>query len=428
MSSPILKRIISIVVAVLLFIYVGYQIYSANYSSVTSEVATYASASDVIQTTGLVIRKETLVENTNSGVVSFLLNNGDRVAKNGIIANLYQSSEAVTTQQQLESVQNEIEKLQKVSNPGDLYAANPDLLDQQINEQLTSIFRSIQSGDYEDVSTGREELLYRLNQLDIVTGETETFDARIAELQAEKESLTASLSEKTGSITSPVAGYFTNITDGYETVYNYDNALSYTVNDIKTMQSQQPVANANVVGKVCENFDWYVACILPADDAAKLKVGDDSISINLPFAASGDLPAEVAAVNQANKDSEAAVILKCNFMNESLSYVRNETMQISVQTYSGIRINQKAVHFEEVTKTVTDEDGKETQVTKQVRGVYVLHGSELKFVQIFPLFTSGGYIICDSNPEEEELMTDETVRLYDEVVIEGTDLYDGKIV
>lgn len=58
-------------------------------------------------------------------------------SQNGIIANLYQSSEALPTA--VESVQNEIEKLQKVAiYPGDLYAANPDLLDQQqINEQLT---------------------------------------------------------------------------------------------------------------------------------------------------------------------------------------------------------------------------------------------------------------------------------------------------
>ena len=52
---------------------------------------------------------------------------------------------------------------------------------------------------------------------------------------------------------------------------------------------------------------------------------------------------------------------------------------------------------------------------------------EINFKQIVPLFSTEGYVICDTNPEED-LMTDETVSLYDEVVIEGTDLYDGKVI
>ena len=153
----------------------------------------------------------------------------------------------------------------------------------------------------------------------------------------------------------------------------------------------------------------------------------------MPFASAEPIPATVAAINQKDRESEAAVVFQCSYMNEELASIREETIQIQIAEYTGIRVSQKAVHFETVNQTVTDEEGNTRTVKHEnVRGVYVMHGSEIEFVQIFPLFSSGSYIICemleDGSPSEEELVTDRTVQLFDEVVVEGTDLFDGKVV
>ena len=58
----------------------------------------------------------------------------------------------------------------------------------------------------------------------------------------------------------------------------------------------------------------------------------------------------------------------------------------------------------------------------------MLHGSQLSFRQIEPLFSTESYVICNTEPDADTVLTDETVKLYDEVVVEGTDLYDGKVV
>ena len=42
-----------------------------------------------------------------------------------------------------------------------------------------------------------------------------------------------------------------------------------------------------------------------------------------------------------------------------------------------------------------------------------------------------GYAVCRTELTDEEkksMVTDQTVQLYDEVVVGGTDLYDGKVV
>ena len=78
----------------------------------------------------------------------------------------------------------------------------------------------------------------------------------------------------------------------------------------------------------------------------------------------------------------------------------------------------------------TDADGNETtKLHKNVRGVYRVNGAALEFVQIFSDATVNGYVICRTDlRENEELYTQNTIALYDEVVVEGKDLYDGRPV
>ena len=119
-------------------------------------------------------------------------------------------------------------------------------------------------------------------------------------------------------------------------------------------------------------------------------------------------------------------------MDADIAAVRNEAIQVTVNTYSGVLVNERAIRFADVEYTTTDEDGNTvTQVQENVKGVYVLYGGQLEFVQVFTDQTVNGYAICRTDLTEEEqsmLVTDSTIQLYDQVVVEGTDLYDGKIV
>ena len=45
MNNPLLKKLVTALIAVLLLVYVGYQIYNANYSSVKTEEVFYSVSS-----------------------------------------------------------------------------------------------------------------------------------------------------------------------------------------------------------------------------------------------------------------------------------------------------------------------------------------------------------------------------------------------
>lgn len=115
-------------------------------------------------------------------------------------------------------------------------------------------------------------------------------------------------------------------------------------------------------------------------------------------------------------------------MDSSLINIRKETAEITLQTYEGIQVSQSAVHFETVSREVQQKDGTKKTESKSVEGVFVTYGSEIQFKQIVPLYSDGTYVYCDPAPDKDTLMTDDTIKLYDEVVIEGKDLYDGKVI
>lgn len=119
-------------------------------------------------------------------------------------------------------------------------------------------------------------------------------------------------------------------------------------------------------------------------------------------------------------------------MDSDLALVRNELIQINVRTYSGILVDEKALRFLDWETTSTDENGNvTTQVTENVKGVYVKRGDRLEFVQVFTNTSVNGVAVCRTELTEEErnsMVTENTIQLYDEVVVGGTNLYDGKII
>ena len=86
------------------------------------------------------------------------------------------------------------------------------------------------------------------------------------------------------------------------------------------------------------------------------------------------------------------------------------------------------MHEDTVTRTVTDGNGNEKEESRKVKGVYVVSGNVMQFKEVVILYSDDDYIICKQTPEDGELFGSSTVKLYDRVVIGGTDLYDGKSV
>ncbi|WOC31327.1 MULTISPECIES: HlyD family efflux transporter periplasmic adaptor subunit [Caproicibacterium] len=425
MNSLRLKRLASGTAAALILVFVGYQIYHAHFVRQKTEIALYKTAEQSITATGYAIRQESLVTNHNGGVLQYDVADGGKVDKGGTVAHAYKSVEDAGILQKKERLTEELTALQELASQGSYVDANADNLDSLLDDQLLDTLKDAQDGDA-DISTSRLKLLSLLNQKQLAAGQVKNFSARISTLQKQISALSSSGNgEELGEVQAGASGYFSSHTDGYESTFSYTNVKELFPADLtKTMK---PAAvSQNTVGRICSQFNWYFACVVDAGDAAKLEP-ETSVELTFPSASSASVTATVVRINQKTKTSSAAVIFECNTMNGALINLRHETAKITIHSYRGIQISQQAVHFRQVKQKVK-QNGQEVEQTKTVEGVYVMYGIEMKFKQIVPLYSDGTYIYCDPDPDPSLLVTSESVQLYDEVIVEGKGLSDGKII
>lgn len=109
-----------------------------------------------------------------------------------------------------------------------------------------------------------------------------------------------------------------------------------------------------------------------------------------------------------------------------------------MQSYSGIGIKTEALSSQTVTRELVvsasdayaygvEPDGNEKNITVEYEaeqvGVYVLWGTEVVFRYVDVLYSRDGITVVKNKTGESKYL-----KLYDDVIIEGRNLYDGKIV
>ena len=432
MNSKKIRTLGAVVLAFLVLLYVGYQAYQATHQSIRTETAMYGEVSDVLQAQGFILRNETVIDESYSGVLSYRVADGSRVSRGGVIADIFSNESDAASQRELDQLDQEIENLQSLSQTANFYVANPSMLGDQIYSALEGISQLVNENDFSGLNTQKGELQNALIRRQLITGEesAEDYSQRISQLQSQRDTLASQTGSATGSILAPEAGYFISTVDGLENVMDISQVESITVAQAEELLEQQP-SSTDAVGKICQDFNWYAVCVFDEDDMVRFE-GVEDVYLDIPFASTEQIPAKVLARNSEGESGKTAVVFQCSTMDADIAAVRNEAIQVTVNTYSGVLVNERAIRFADVEYTTTDEAGNTvTQVQENVKGVYVLYGGQLEFVQVFTDQTVNGYAICRTDLTEEEqsmLVTDSTIQLYDQVVVEGTDLYDGKIV
>ena len=435
MNNPLIRKIGATAVAVLLLIYVGYQVYLSQYTGLTTETAMYSTVSESIDTTGFIVRDEEIIDSKYNGVQNYTVDDGEKIAAGGVIAEVYRTEEDAAAQNRIARIDDELARLAVLENPGEVTSSNPRLIGSQISKKITSILTDMKAGSMSLVAGEKNDLQLLLSQKQIITGaeSSDDYTAHIEELKAERISLSQSASDSTGSVKSPSAGYFVRTVDGYENAVAVEDVTSLTVSDMHALVEDESGAaqDTDYIGKISKDFQWYIACIVTENDLVRLDRTTD-VTVEMPFASAEEIPAEVIKINRDAETGEAVVILRCSYMNSDLAAARKEPIRLNISSYSGVLVKESAIHFCDIVVQETDANGNEVDVTyENVKGVYVKSGSRLRFVQIFSDATINGYAICKislSASEREQLVTSSTIRLYDEVVVEGTDLYDGKML
>lgn len=431
MDKSIIKRVIMTLITLLVIAYVIYVICNAGFSRVKTETAKAITVSDTITAEGYFIRDEKLITYNGKGVVSYTVEDGEKVSKNETVANAFSDNNAANTKQETEKLQAQIDSLEQLEKSSDTITLTPDEIDENINSLLMQANINVSNGDYSLVNENISDTLYNLNERQLVTGKLSDFQVRINELEQQINDLkkSSSNSQKSTKIKSSSAGYFVSSADGYEGIYSSKDIENIFPEDLEKDKIKPSEIADNVIGKTINGVYWYIAVPVTAEQALNLRNAED-ITIDLPLATNENINVTLVSINQETKTSDGVAILRGDYMNSEMASIRSENIVINVNSYNGIYVPKKAVHECELTKTVEDENGKEKEVKENVTGVYVLFGNTLVFKQIVPIYSGADYVICEVSPEDDERFSEdvEVLGVYDDVVVEGADLYDGKLI
>jgi len=384
-------------------IFLIHQLVSSLYKPITTESAVYYTMSDGFNITGVIIRNEILVEKNDSGVLHFMIDDGKRVSKNGIIANVYDSESASITLSQLSRLKSQIADIEDILSYNDIDAANLELINNKINDNLNDLVLSTAYGNYQSVSKNAQELLSSINRRKAAMGNTADFSTQLQTLNAEVTKLTGTLSNAKGTITAKESGYFLSKVDGYEQTLTTKDLNSVTPEFLNNLKPKE--LGERVVGKIVSDYEWYIAAEVSLNESMKYKVGD-ALNIHTSVKSSPILPVTVERINISEDNSKAVIIFGCSEMNTELASMRSGPMTVVSKTYEGLKISRKALR---------KPDSKTT-------GVYIVSGMQAKFVEIEIIYSNDDFLICKKNDADGNL------KLYDQVVVKGKNMYDGKIV
>lgn len=378
------------------------QAVSAFYKPVTTESAVFYTANNGFKITGVVIRNEILVTNDNDGVLHFMISDGERVSKNGTIANIYGSEAASITLSQMESVQNKINDINDILSFNDLEAANLELINNRVNDKLDALVLSSASGNFSAVQEKSEELLFALNRRQAALGDISSFASQLEVLNSELAALNAGLTGVKGEVKAIESGYFLSKTDGYEKVLSVNKLYDITPEFLDTLKVDKN--EQRVVGKIVSDYEWYIAAKVSINDSHNYKAGD-TLKIYTSVKSSPVLPVTVKQVNTSDDSESAVIIFACSEMNSELASMRSGPMTVVSREYSGLKVPKKAL-----------------RIVDGVKGVYIVKGMQAKFVPVDILYSTDNMMICKKSD------SDGSLRLYDQVIVKGRSLYDGKII
>ena len=387
--------------AVLVIVYLGFQIVRSASSSVETQKAQEYTAKKTVSAQGYVIRSESPVTYEGGGVLRYTAADGARVSKNGVIAEVYPAEEQALGRGRLEALEAEIAMLKAAQTKQEGVAVDLKALERQIFDGYLSSLRKLDAGEDAGASDALGEVMGLLNRKQIISGEAADFGARIGALEAQAGKLEAALAKSPKTVSSDYAGYFVRGADGFESAVKFENAASLTVGALERAREAAENVPGSIVGKIVRDYEWYIAAEISEKQAFLIREGAD-MQLELPFSKIGLLPVKVAALNRDGKTGKAVAVFQCGYMNSELAAIRSQPVRILIRTYAGLRVPRRAVR---------------TDAGRQ--GVYVLKGTIAQFCEIRILYAASDYFI---------IAEDGAVRLFDEIITKGKGLRDGKIV
>lgn len=398
-------QITSVVLSIIVISYIVYNAFAYSYSPIdTQRLTEETTIEETIDFKGFALRDEKIIDTSASGTVIPLAHDGKRVANGDDIAVVCQNDDQAAAYTKLESLKHELERYKNINDPDGTQELSADKLNTKISDAYDDIMDAVTTGAYDELPDALTAYADKCATKQILTEGSIDLSAKLTSLENEITALTAQ-NINYSSVKAPKSGYYINTIDGYESALSYKDVLSLTSQKIESVLNAEPAAvSGNSLGKIVESYKWYIVGETESQNSSYFKNGA-KITVNFPKEGVNHVTMLVEKAD--TQGDKMTVVLSCSLMDETFANMRTEDMQIVTKSHMGYRVPSNVIRFDEDNNT----------------GIYVLRGKIITFIPVEIIYTEDDFAIISSSSSNGK-----SVRLYDEVIIKGKDLEDGKVI
>lgn len=393
------------------FVYLFHDAVRVNRDSYDTETADEVIEQEKLDLKAFIVRDEEYIDQKTTGTVVPLIKDGMRVASGDAVARVCGTTEDAANMSALLDAKESLARYQELSEQTELNALDMEKLNKDIDSSFTELIEASGKGDFSNVSQNIEELENKLASKQILKDGTIDLTAKFNELGAKIKSL-ESKKISSSDVLAPLSGYYISNLDGYENAIDYDKIGDLTVGETEKLFDKKPDDVTGRMGKIVGSYKWYLVTVMDSKYSLLMAEGD-TMKINMPYYGFKDVEVRVEKIS-TTQNNKVAVAFSCNRMNETYANMRAEDIELVFKEYKGYKVNSSSIRREK------DEKGNEIDI------VYILRGDIMNARKIEIIYDAGDYVLVSEETEASNGYR--PIKRYDEVIVKGRNLSDGKSI
>lgn len=399
-------KVITVVLAVMVVSYILYNVAHSMRSGVATAQAVLFSASDSLDTEGLVIRQEEVLS-AEYNLVLPMREEGEKVAAGSTVALSLRSLQARDRQDRILQIREDLQQLELALSYQSQLADNAAVT-AKIDEATAVFVSQVADGRLDSAEAVGQSLKSLILRRELGTDDTAALEAQIEGLEQELQDLQDENVGEAKPVVAATSGYYSQTVDGYEAILTPEYASNMSIAEFGQIWDgkNDPEVPKLSAGRLIASPEWYYATLVPVKRLEKLSLGD-TLTVVLKGESNRELEMTVVRLEKTGEE-QGLLVLRCSRSLAAVSDLRRTEALVVFRSYSGVRVPKEAVCYDEEADTA---------------GVYILENGRAIWKSVSLIFDVGDAYIA-------ELDQTSTKNLWpgDLILPRTENLFDGKVV
>ena len=396
--KKIVIAIISII-AIIYIIYVAILLVGNKKDTIFVEQGTIHKEETVV---GYIIRNETVIKSEeHQNEILQIAGEGERVSKNEAIFqyNNNETEELINKIQEIDFEIQEMLKKEKVILTSDI-----KLVETQIDDKLEDLRKLNNIQEISEYSKTIKNLLEK--KIDAL-GQITTSSSELKKLVKERNVCKEQISDSTEYIVAPTSGIVSYRVDGLEEKLTPDNfyELKKEYLDGLNLKTGQIIATSAKLGKIIDNFKYYVAVPMGSKEAMCAEVGNE---VKIRLWTNEEINAKIVHINE--DENQRVLIFEIDRKAENMVNHRKISFDVIWSSDSGLKVSNKAIvqDANNLSYVVRTRSGYLTKLLVKI----VSSNENYSIVK-----TYSSEELANIGYSEEDIASYKKIKLYDEILL-----------